>query len=173
MYDQIIFGLTAAVSFVTAAILAWLFAKSRAIPKLLCSLSFFILGLSTALISYYGLSVLSQPLIAPVDSLIPGLLGAGLLMYSRENWGFYFLMYVILVFCALFALSFDFGALTAQYVMLVHFPGGLIIFILPDLHGGYKETCNDQSSGRSRRIAHWHWRARSRLNLNECPHSSG
>ena len=112
MYDQIIFGLTAVVSFVTAAILPWLFSKSSAIPKLLCSLSFFLLGLSTALISYYRLSVLSQPLIAPVDSLIPGLLGAGLLMYSREKWGLYFLMYVTLVFCALFALSFDFGALT-------------------------------------------------------------
>ncbi|MGA2875462.1 MAG: hypothetical protein ABSE82_07985 [Nitrososphaerales archaeon] len=131
MYDQIIFGLTAVASFVTAVILVWLFAKTREIPKLLWSLSFLVLGLSTALISIDGLSVLSQPLVAPVDSLIPGFLGAGLLMYFRKNWGFLFLIYVIPVFCVLFALSFVFGSLAAPYVMLVHFPGGLIIFILP------------------------------------------
>ena len=132
MYDQILFGLTAVVSFVSAGVVAWLFVKSRDIPKLLWSLSFFILGLSTALISADGLlKVLGFSYVAPLDCLIPGLMGAGLLMYSKENWGFYFLMYVILVFCALFALSFNFGALSAQYTMLVHFPGGLIIFILP------------------------------------------
>jgi hypothetical protein len=132
MYDQVLFGLTAVVSFLSAGVVAWLFVKSRDIPKLLWSLSFVILGLSTALISIDGLlPVLGLSYVAPLDSLIPGLMGAGLLMYSKENWGFYFLMYVILVFCALFALSFSFSALSAQYTMLVHFPGGLIIFILP------------------------------------------
>jgi hypothetical protein len=131
MYNQAIFGLTAAVSFATTAILGWLFAKNRETPKLIWTFSFLILGLSTALISISGLSVLSQPLVAPLDSLIPGLLGAGLLMNFKRNWGIYFLMYVIPVFCVLFALSFAFGALAAPYVMLVHFPSGLIIFILP------------------------------------------
>jgi hypothetical protein len=131
MYNQPIFGLTAVVSFVSAAILVWLFTKDRKTPKLLWSLSFLILGLSTALISIEGLSVLSQPLVAPLDSLIPGFLGTGLLIYFKRNWGIYFLIYVILAFCTMLALSAAFGSLAAPDVMLVHFPGGLIIFILP------------------------------------------
>lgn len=131
MYNQIIFGLSSIVSFVAAGLVAWLFTKTHTIPKLLWSLSFLILGLSTALISIDGLSVLSQPLIAPVDSLVPGFLGAGLLMSFKRKWGLYFLIYVVPVFFALIVLSLVYGSLAAPYVMLVHFPGGLIIFFLP------------------------------------------
>jgi hypothetical protein len=131
LYNEAIFGLTAAVSFVTFGILAWSFAKSKGIPRLLWSLAFFILGLSTALISIQGLGLLSNPLVAPLDSLIPGLLAAGLLMSRKKTWGTYFLSYVMVIFCIIFALSFPYGALAAPYVMLVHFPSGLVIFILP------------------------------------------
>ncbi len=131
MYNEAIFGLTAAVSFVATGLFAWLSFKSRSISKLLWSISFLILGLSTALISAYGLSVLSIPLVAPLDTLIPGLLAAGLVMSRRKMLGVYFLLYVFLVFSALFALAAEFGALAAPYVMLVHFPSGLIIFLLP------------------------------------------
>lgn len=131
MYNEAIFGLTSAVSFVGAAVLAWLFAKSKGVPKLLWSFAFFILGLSTALISIQGLGVLSKPIVAPVDSLIPGLIAAGLLMTRKKSWGNYFLIYVIALFCAILVLSFPYGALTAPYVMLVHFPSGLVIFLLP------------------------------------------
>jgi hypothetical protein len=131
MYNEAIFAVTAAISFVASGLLVWLFAKSKAISKLLWSLSFLILGLSTALISIYGLKVLSIPLVAPLDSLIPGLLASGLVMSRRRMWGLYFLIYVVLMFCVLFGLSFAFGALAAPYVMLVHFPSGLVIFLLP------------------------------------------
>lgn len=131
MYNQVLFGLTAVVSFGATIILAYLFAKTTKISRLLWSLAFFVLGLSTALISIQGLGVLSQPIVAPLDSLIPGLLAAGLIMSRKASWGFYFLAYVVIVFGLILALAIEYGALAAPYVMLVHFPSGLIIFLLP------------------------------------------
>ncbi|MCL5068034.1 MAG: hypothetical protein M1368_06750, partial [Thaumarchaeota archaeon] len=131
MYNGILFGITAAVSLVATIILGYLFAKSTKISRLLWSIAFFVLGMSTALISTQGLGVLSQPVIAPVDSLIPGLIAAGLIMSRKASWGFYFLAYVIIAFGLILALAVEYGALAAPYVMLVHFPSGLVIFLLP------------------------------------------
>lgn len=131
MYEQITFGLTSAISFVTTGILAYLFTRSNSISKLLWSISFLILGLSMTFISIYGLGILSQPIVAPIDSLNPGLLAAGLLMSRAKKIGSYFLAYVLVIFFLILASSFVYGALAAPYVMLVHFPSGLVIFILP------------------------------------------
>jgi len=131
MYNQVLFGLTAVVSFAAALVLAYLFASSRKISRLLWAVAFLVLGLSTALISIQGLGVLSKPIVAPLDSLIPGLIAAGLIMSRQSRLGYYFLTYVVVIFCIIFALALRFGALAAPYVMLVHFPSGLVIFLLP------------------------------------------
>lgn len=131
MYDQVLFGLTSAISLIAAVvIIAWL-PKSGRPQRALWAISFLILCVVAAAVALYGLGFLSQPFVNPVSSLIPGFLAAGLLWAWKRRVGSYYLPYTISAFVVLLAASLITSVPPVLFAIFIHIPSGLVIFLLP------------------------------------------
>ncbi len=131
VYDGILFGLTSATSLVVSLTIGFSLAKSGAPQRALWAASFALLFLVTAGVALSGLSFLSQPLVGPVASLVPGLMAAGVLWTWKRSVGSYFARYVIGAFIVLLAATLTASAPIVLFVAFVHLPSGLVIFLLP------------------------------------------
>ena len=131
MYDDILFGLTSGISFAVSLILLVRLAGPRRIEMAFWAASFAILFIVTAGVAINGLAFLSQPLVGPVASLMPGFLAAGLLWAWRRRAGSYYARYIIATFAVLLAANLTSGAPVLLFVALVHVPSGLVVFLLP------------------------------------------
>ena len=131
MYDEILFGLTSATSLVVALIFGAKLTRTGFPQRILWATSFAILSLVTAGVALSGLSFLSQPLVAPISSLIPGFMAAGLLWTWKHRVGSYFAMYIVATFLILLAAKLAAGAPTSLFVLSIHGPSGLVVFLLP------------------------------------------
>lgn len=106
-------------------------AKSGGLQWALWGISFAILFFLAGGIALYGLGVISHPLVNPTASLMPGLLAAGLLWVWKRRLGSYYLLYMIAVFVVLLAATILADAPPIVFVIFVHVPSGLVIFVLP------------------------------------------
>ncbi len=131
MYDGILFGLTAATSLTVSYMIGFGPARSGWPQRALWSASFAILFVVAAGVSLYGLSFLSQPLVGPAASLIPGFMAAGVLWTWKRPAGSYYTRYVVGAFVVLLAASLIAGAPGVLFVVFIHLPSGLVIFLLP------------------------------------------
>ena len=131
VYDEILFGLTSALSLAISLIMAARLLRSRHMESGLWAASFALLFLVAAGVTLDGLSFLSQSLVGPVASLMPGLLAAGLLWAWKRPTGSYYLRYIVAAFLVLLAATLTVGASVDLFVAFVHVPSGLIIFLLP------------------------------------------
>ncbi len=131
VYDQILFGLTSAASLIAAVVIIPNLVRSGGLQRLLWIVSFGILSVLAAGVALNGLGVLSQPLVNPASSLIPGFLAAGLLWAWKRRVGTYYLSYIVAIFTVLLAATLLANALPILFVVFVHFPSGLVIFLLP------------------------------------------
>jgi hypothetical protein len=131
VYDQVLFGLTSAISLIaTVVIIAWL-PKSGRPQRALWAISFAILCVVTAGVAVYGLGFLSQPFVNPVSSLISGFLAAGLLWAWKRRVGLYYLPYTIIAFLVLLSATLLANAPPVVFAVFIHAPSGLVIFLLP------------------------------------------
>ncbi len=131
MYDEILFGLASATSLVVTLVLAAKLTRSAHPQWALWTASFAVLFVVTAGVALSGLSFLSQPLVAPASSLIPGFMAAGLLWTWRRRIGTYFALYVVAAFLVLLTATVIVGAPTSLFVLSIHGPSGLVVFLLP------------------------------------------
>jgi hypothetical protein len=131
LYDQILFGLTSATSLMAAVVITAKLHKFAPLQRGLWAISFGILCVLAAEIAVYGLGILSQPVVNPAASLIPGFLAAGLLRTWKRRVGFYYICYIVAVFVALLAATLLADAPPLAFVVFVHLPSGLVIFVLP------------------------------------------
>jgi hypothetical protein len=131
VFDEILFGLTSAISLAVSIIVGVRFAHSGGPHRAMWAASFAILFVVAAGVALNGLAFLSQTLVAPVSSLIPGFMAAGLLWTWKRPAGSYYARYVIAAFVVLLAATLAASASTVYFVAFVHAPSGLIVFLLP------------------------------------------
>ena len=131
MYDDILFGLTSGVSLAIALVMLVRLAGPRRVERALWAASFAVLSFVTAGVALDGLSFLSEPLVNPVASLMPGFMAAGLLWAWKRPAGSYYARYVAAAFVVLLAATLTDGAPVVLFVALVHVPSGLVVFLLP------------------------------------------
>ena len=131
MYDQVLFGLTSAMSFIAAVVIIARPAKLGRTERGLWAVSFALLGVVAAEVALSGLGFLSQPFVNPVASLVPGFLAAGLLWTWKRRIGTYYLPYVIVAFVVLLGATLVANAPPVLFAVFIHIPSGLVIFLLP------------------------------------------
>ncbi len=131
MYDEILFGLTSAISFVISIVLGIGLTKSRGAQRAMWTGSFAILCVAAGGVALNGLSFLSEPLVGPLASLIPGLIAAGLLLSWKRAIGSYYTRYIVAIFAVLLAATLIAGAPILLFVAFIHLPSGLVLFFLP------------------------------------------
>ena len=131
MYDGVLFGLTSAAALFVSLIFGLGLAKSGGPHKALWAISFAILSVVAAGVALFGLPFLSQPLVGPVASLIPGFIAAGILWERNHPAGSYFARYVTATFMVLCAATLIASAPVVLFVAFVHLPSGVVVLLLP------------------------------------------
>lgn len=132
MIDQALFGIAAAVALVSSCCNVIATFKHRGIHSALWFCSFILFFVLYALVSVYGLGVISESFVTILASLIPGFLASGL-VYAvlGAKWGKYYLTYTVVLFLLLIYASMFRGIPVTPVVLLIHMPSGLILLLLP------------------------------------------
>jgi hypothetical protein len=131
VYDQVLFGLTSAISLIVVIVMLARLTKPGGTQRALWAISFAILCVVAAGVALYGLGFLSQPFVNPVSSLISGLFAAGLLWAWKRRVGSYYLPYTLAAFVVLLGATLVASAPPVLFAVFIHAPSGLVIFLLP------------------------------------------
>ncbi len=137
--------LTGIVALLGAIFLLLDYLKNKKIYHLLWAISFIVLFLAGLLIVLVDWTILFEPIIPVITTLIPAFLAVGLLyaLYAEKPFGLYFLLYSVILIAIQFLARYGIAGLSGYAsitLMAVHIPSGLIIVLIPLLAAAKKET---------------------------------
>lgn len=137
--------LTGIVALLSGIFLLLDYLKNKKVHHLLWAISFLVLFLAGLLIIIVGWTILFEPIIPVITTLIPAFLAVGLLyvLYPEKPVGLYYLLYSIIFMVVQLLARYDIGGLSgfaSLTLMAVHIPSGLIIVFLPIIAALKKDT---------------------------------